>query len=366
MGEGDGTDADIIVGDDDEKADGVPGVELLTSLGPTAPIDGLLGPAAPRLGYVFYVATGTQIDLEITHAGSATGLDTVLKVYGPRMSDGSYPLTDAEDDDSGYGKLSKISGRRLHSAGPGGYFLAEVTTKAPISEAKKFRIALRCGSGICTRPAGPVAPIGADMRWSSKSAEMKALSLQAYNLGIERLEALQDAGGLSSQWAVVMDIDETVLMNVQYQLERADLGTAYSPATWTSWVERKAAPAQPGAKAFIAKVHALGGKVVFVTNRKASTECGPTAENLAAAGITYEGMLCRTDTKDKNPRFAAIEAGTAPGLPALNTVMYVGDNIQDFPALTQEVRHQAESALAGFGHDFILIPNPMYGSWETN
>jgi 5'-nucleotidase (lipoprotein e(P4) family) len=360
--EDDGADADIIVGED--KADGVPGVELLSFLATTSPIDGAVAPGAARVGYLFYAAAGTKVDLEVTQAGSASGLDTVMKVYGPRGVDGKYAATGIEDDDAGYGKLSKLSGKTMPIANqPGGFYLVEVTTKTAPTEPKKFRLALRC-SGSCERP-GPAGAIGLDIRWSQKSAEFRALSLQAYNLASERLDALA-ADGLPAAWAVVLDIDETTLMNVQYQRERAELGTGYSSSTWTSWVQRKAAPPVPGAKSFIEKVRALGGKVVFVTNRKASTECDPTAMNLAAENIRYDAILCRTDTSNKNVRFEAIEDGTAPGLPALTTVMYVGDNIQDFPNLTQEVRNESDAALADFGHRFILIPNPMYGSWESN
>jgi predicted secreted acid phosphatase len=76
-------------------------------------------------------------------------------------------------------------------------------------------------------------------------------------------------------------------------------------------------------------------------------------------------MLCRTDVGDKNPRFAAVEKGTAaPGLLAIEVVAFVGDNIQDFPGMTQASRSGGEAAFADFGGRFFVLPNPMYGSWE--
>jgi 5'-nucleotidase (lipoprotein e(P4) family) len=364
--DGDREAADIIVGDED-KEDGVSGVELVGWL-PAGTVDATIGPATPRIGYLFYTASGARIDLEVTRAGSAAGLDTVLKVYGPRQPDGSYPATDVTDDDAGYGKLSKVTGRRLPGGGsaPGGFYLAEVALKTAPTEVKKLRLALTCAgvADACERP-GPAAPIGLDIRWTEKSAEMRALALSAYALAEERIDALR-ASGLPAQWAVVMDIDETTLSNLTYQRERAELGTAYSSASWLAWTQRKAATPMPGAKAFIDRVRALGGKVVLVSNRKAGSECDPTAQNLAAVGIAYDGLLCRTTTSDKNPRFEAIEDGTAPGLPALTTVMYVGDNIQDFPGQSQDLRHEPDAEFSDFGHRFILVPNPMYGSWERN
>jgi 5'-nucleotidase (lipoprotein e(P4) family) len=350
----------IIVGDED-KADGATGVELVGFVAPAAPVENLITTSTPRVAYLYYAAAGTKVDVEVTRTGSASGLDTVLKVYGPRDATGAYPTKLGEDDDAGYGKLSKLTGKTMPAAG---FYLVEVTTKTAVTAPAKFRLAVTCSGGTCERP-GPVAPIGADMRWIEKSAEARALSLQSYAVATARLDELA-AEGLPSAWAVVMDIDETTLVNVVYQRERAELGTGYSPASWLAWVQRKAAPAQPGAKAFTERVRALGGKVVLVSNRKAGSECDPTALNLAAVGIRYDAMLCKTGTSDKNPRFEAIEDGTAPNLPALTTVMYVGDNIKDFPNLSQDVRSEADGAFADFGHRYILVANPMYGSWESN
>ena len=36
------------------------------------------------------------------------------------------------------------------------------------------------------------------------------------------------------------------------------------------------------------------------------------------------------------------------------------------PGLTQEARLGPATAMAGFGTRFIVVPNPMYGSWERN
>jgi len=42
----------------------------------------------------------------------------------------------------------------------------------------------------------------------------------------------------------------------------------------------------------------------------------------------------------------------------------VGDNILDFPALSQAIRPKGESAFTDFGTRFFMLPNPMYGSWQ--
>jgi predicted secreted acid phosphatase len=98
-----------------------------------------------------------------------------------------------------------------------------------------------------------------------------------------------------------------------------------------------------------------------------ATECAQTEANLQAAGIAYDGIFCKTTTSDKNPRFTAVQNGTASSsLPALNVVLFVGDNILDFPMLSQDLRKMPASAFSQFGADFVLLPNSMYGSWQGN
>jgi 5'-nucleotidase (lipoprotein e(P4) family) len=346
---------------DEEKADGTAGIEVTARLKPGT-IDAELSTKVPRRGYVFYAADATKVSLEVTHGGTSAGLDTVVKVYGPRLADGSYPKTLAADEDSGYGKLSKI--RELSITIPG-FYLAEVSFGAAATpvDGKKARLQLAC-EGTCDSPL----PIDTDLglRWYRRSAERRALAVQAYALATARLEAKVSAG-ISGAWGVVLDIDETTLNNSTYQQERMDLGLGFSPASWTAWVNRRAATPLDGAAPFIARIKQLGGKVVFVSNRTAATECAATEDNLAAHGISYDGIFCKTDTSDKNPRFTAITNGTASSsLPALKIVMFVGDNILDYPLLSQDLRKQPASAYARFGDDFVVLPNSMYGSWEKN
>jgi predicted secreted acid phosphatase len=44
-------------------------------------------------------------------------------------------------------------------------------------------------------------------------------------------------------------------------------------------------------------------------------------------------------------------------------VAWVGDNILDFPGMTQAARGDPR-ALAEFGKRYFILPNPMYGSWQ--
>jgi predicted secreted acid phosphatase len=84
-------------------------------------------------------------------------------------------------------------------------------------------------------------------------------------------------------------------------------------------------------------------------------------------GLAADVVLCRANrVSDKNPRFDAIQRGTPEtGGAPLRVLLWVGDNILDFPALTQAARTQA-NGLDLFGDRYFMLPNPLYGSWESN
>jgi 5'-nucleotidase (lipoprotein e(P4) family) len=228
-------------------------------------------------------------------------------------------------------------------------------------------------AGASSRPSTTTSIVTAirdtaptSLLWSRSSAEHRAAFVQTYRSATTQLE-LRSVGLTTGSWAVALDADETVLDNSIYQQERARHGLGYSNDSWSEWVKRVAASALPGAVAFTARVHQLGGLVVIVTNRNEAV-CTETRANLRKVSVDADVVLCAAPGQgDKNPRFRAIETGSAaPGIGPLRVVMWVGDNIQDFPGLHQDVRFAPDSAFAEFGRSYFLLPNPMYGSWEKN
>lgn len=226
-------------------------------------------------------------------------------------------------------------------------------------------------SGCASLPAGNLPNqsnppnLPNDLKWVRDSAEFHAAVVQTYRAVTAHVEA-QAASRARGTWAVSLDADETVISNLRYQIERGRQGMAFSSESWNAWVKRREATPLPGAGAFLARVRALGGRIAIVTNRLGS-ECADTEAVFQAYALAYDVMLCRPDgtPSDKNPRFAAIASGQAFGVAApLDVVAYVGDNILDFPALSQASRKGGDAALADFGVTFFLVPNPMYGSWQ--
>lgn len=216
------------------------------------------------------------------------------------------------------------------------------------------------------RPAAPTAaarPLPNDVRWFRTAAEYRASAQQTYAVAAEHLPEL--TRGLPAQsWAVILDADETVLDNSEYERRRAVIDSGYTSATWAAWVNERAAGAIPGAVDFTKRVQTLGGRVVIVTNRTLD-QCDATRANLQSIGVDANVVLCQPQGEsDKNPRFQRVQNGTAaPAIPALTVVEWVGDNILDFPNLSQASRNDPR-ALAEFGKRYFILPNPMYGSWQ--
>ncbi len=205
-------------------------------------------------------------------------------------------------------------------------------------------LALACAA--CT-PPGPAPkawraeatqarPLSAPVRWVATSLDFPRATKAAYEEGEQRI-AQAARRYPTGEWAVVMDLDQTVLNNIEYQKALDARGAAFSPETWRAWVEERQATLIPGAHDFIRHVHARGGQVLFVTNRR-DYELAATEDNLRALdlrrGEDYALLLPRAwpDGEDsKERRFAALPGLlTASGHPA-TIIAYVGDTVGDRP-----------------------------------
>ena len=199
--------------------------------------------------------------------------------------------------------------------------------------------------------------------WYRTSANQKSLFMQAFTLA-----RLQVAARLTeppnSVWAVVVDIDETILDNSDYQLGLFESGKSYTEASWNDWVSRGKAVAFAPAREFIAWVRSQGVRVIAVTNRSQS-QCTVTHRNLESQGVSVDGLLCAPDgvlMPEKESRFSGIENGTAlPDLGALQVLLYIGDQVADCRGQSEE-----KYDVTLFGSCCIALPNPIYGSWTQN
>jgi 5'-nucleotidase (lipoprotein e(P4) family) len=222
----------------------------------------------------------------------------------------------------------------------------------------------------CIADSSPIPPLRADVKWFRDSAERQMAYTQAYRQAWQSVRS-QLSAGVVGQWAVVVDADETVIDNSEFQM-RVVLGqVTFTDQTWDGWLTEQAKRAAgsahedfifPQAREFIHTVHAAGGKVIVVTNRLES-QCSRTEQVLrggADKAIEFDAILCAKDGSGKESRFADIQMGRLSKVGPVVVLLFVGDNILDCQGQSQQ-HYDA----AAFGSRCIVLPNPMYGSWTS-
>jgi hypothetical protein len=132
------------------------------------------------LSFSFSVRAGAQVKLEVTHLGSSVSLDTGLFVYGPRQADGSYGTTVvAQDDDAGYGQLSKVTSLALAR---GGDYLAVVSTGT--GAGRQFRLQLDCIHGACAPTVDPALYATCDLSVATNLEECVEGTVEEYGVSL--------------------------------------------------------------------------------------------------------------------------------------------------------------------------------------
>jgi 5'-nucleotidase (lipoprotein e(P4) family) len=237
-------------------------------------------------------------------------------------------------------------------------------------------IALTCSPATFAQTAAPAAQPQADneyqagaILWTQTSGEARALAYQAFTLArmmLDRDLRMNRRGKLKR--ALVVDADETVLDNSRYQATLLKNRQGYDAKTWTDWVNREEAEAVPGAVEFLRYAAKRGVRVFYITNRKA-VEKEATAANLRKLGfpdVSDQTLLVRPDkgSSSKEPRRQTVAA-------QFRIVLLMGDNLNDFAELFEKSKTVPDRLAAvdknkeQFGSRFIVLPNVMYGDWES-
>lgn len=200
--------------------------------------------------------------------------------------------------------------------------------------------------------------------WMQRSAEYQACSYQAYNaLKATILQASEMKG--SKPQAIILDIDETVLDNTPYKAKSIGTDIGKARGAFSKWVAKEQAEVLPGAVAALKLAHQKNIECFYVSSRSAKNDMDATISNLQKQGIPNidkEHLYLYAGNSDKQVSFTNIEK-------KYQVIAYVGDNLLDFPLMAQHA-NAAERALlvakncAKFGKEFIVLPNPDYGSWE--
>ncbi|WKV12538.1 5'-nucleotidase, lipoprotein e(P4) family [Marivirga harenae] len=202
--------------------------------------------------------------------------------------------------------------------------------------------------------------------WFQQSAEMELSFLQAYDKGKMLLKMKMDTLTTSAfPPAVVLDLDETVLDNSPFEARLFLEGENYSSESWGKWCTEAKAEALPGAIDFLNFADSLGVKIFYISNRKINV-FEPTLKNLKTLKLPQaekDHLFLRTTKSDKSERREMVAARH-------NILLYVGDNLTDYSQKFAErdstlgknlVKKNYKEVL----HNFIILPNPMYGEWES-
>ncbi len=228
--------------------------------------------------------------------------------------------------------------------------------------------------------AAQPAPVTADNEYQvgavlymQKAAEYRALTFQAFNIAKMQLDADFDKKNLKKlpkaerkmPRAVVVDIDETVLDNSPAQASDVKNRLPFNLKEWYAWGEMRKAKAIPGAADFLNYANKKGAKIFYVSNRD-EVQKQATIDNLKAVGFpdaTAETVRLRQKDSTKEPRRLAIAE-------KYRIVLLIGDNLDDLSNIYEKKSvadrfTEVEKTREMFGHKFIVLPNAMYGAWES-
>lgn len=211
-----------------------------------------------------------------------------------------------------------------------------------------------------------------------KSAEYRALCLQAFNWAKRTIDDDEKAkkklpkAERKKPRAVVVDIDETMLDNSPAQAAGIKLNKPFTYPDWYAWGKMRKAKAIPGAVDFANYAKSKNVRVFYVSNRDENPQLEDTIENLRLAGfpdVSKENVLLRIkDAEGKNistkePRRTAIAE-------KYRIVSLLGDNLNDLSTAFENQTiagrfAEVEKVKDWWGSKFIVLPNAMYGEWET-
>jgi len=250
----------------------------------------------------------------------------------------------------------------------------------------KFAVAIIVGSLTATSLAfAQSAPPQNDnlnaTLWMQRSVEYQGAALTAYALARIRLDqALADknwTGAPAEQKgnyqnlppAIIVDLDETAIDNSGYQAWMVMKDTSFDPKTWNAYVKTVSSLAIPGAVDFLKYADGKGVKIFYVSNRVADEEAA-SRQNLEKLGFPMGGNVDVFLFARKQPDWTSAKSTRRAHITKdYRVLLNLGDNFGDF---TDEFRGNEADRVKAFeanrerwGREWIMLPNPTYGSFES-
>ena len=105
------------------------------------------------------------------------------------------------------------------------------------------------------------------MLWQQNAAEYTALCYQAFNFAKLRLDDILENQKADKPFAIIADIDETVLDNSPYDVKLIESDTRYEKSSWIEWGKLEIAKPVPGALEFLSYANKKGVEIFYISNR---------------------------------------------------------------------------------------------------
>ena len=160
--------------------------------------------------------------------------------------------------------------------------------------------------------------------------------------------------------AIVTDIDETILLNYEFQIETRKKGGKFSYDLFEQYVTKKTAIAIPGSIKYYQYLASKGIKIIYISNRHISSK-DKTFEHLKELGYPIDN---KNDLllKNEKPEWGSSKSSRRFYVGNKYKVIQVfGDNLNDFSETKKQVLQHKHK----FGVSWFLIPNSVYGTWLT-
>ena len=230
--------------------------------------------------------------------------------------------------------------------------------------------------------------------WVKHSSDYEAITRQIYAVATRDLDRLiadtswsalpGQSGAADLPPAVILDVDETVINNVEFQLE---FERPFSDRQLEMWDREHVAKPVPGVVEFVAAAREAGATVFFMTNRPCEQyegENGPcpqkrtVIEGIRELGIPVEPefvMLALERPEWMGEKLVRRELIAR----TYRIVMLIGDDFSDFvpcarnsfypPCTEPATRASRRADIARYeqywGNGWYILPGPMHGSWTS-
>lgn len=248
-------------------------------------------------------------------------------------------------------------------------------------------------SACATEPPAPDPYRDGGLLWVKHSAEYRAMTEQVY------ADATQDLPGFveDTSWsvipgqddaahlpvAVILDVDETVVSNIDFQLT---FERPFENWKLDEWTRSTAATPVHGVREFVESARAAGVTVFFVTNRPCEPIEGmddpcpqrqSTIDDIGEVGIeTDADHVLLSDERGWNREKSTRRSYVAK---THRVVMLIGDDLGDFLSCVRRKPYTpcTDSATGAdrmkmveenthlWGNGWYILPNPMHGSWTS-